>query len=201
MITGPKYKIARRLGTNIFEKTQTQKFALRQERKSGKGPWRPKTDYGMQMLEKQRARFSYSLTERQFSKYVKESVAKKGVNTLDALFARLETRLDNVVYRLGFASTRLFARQLVSHGHIMVNGKRVTISSSHVSIDDVITVHPGSQKKTAFVNFDEKMKNVKTPSWLSYDAEKKAATVTGMPKYTPTEHVFDLRAVVEFYSR
>lgn len=201
MITGPKYKIARRLGTNIFEKTQTQKFALRQERKGGKGPWRPKTDFGMQMLEKQKARFSYSLTERQFSKYVKESVAKKGVNSINALFNRLEMRLDNVIYRAGFASTRLFSRQLVSHGHIMVNNKRVNIPSYTVSVGDVVTIRPGSLKKPVFANFEEKMKEAKVSAWLSYDAEKKEVKVTATPKYSSGEQAYDLRAVIEFYSR
>lgn len=201
MITGPKYKIARRLGTNIFEKTQTQKFALRQERKGGKGPWRPKTDFGMQMLEKQKARFSYSLTERQFSKYVKESVAKKGVNSINALFNRLEMRLDNVVYRAGFASTRLFARQITSHGHILVNNKRVNIPSYAVSVGDVITIRPASLKKPVFATFDEKMKEAKVSSWLSFDAEKREVKITATPKYSSGEQAYDLRAVIEFYSR
>lgn len=201
MIIGPKYKIARRLGANIFEKTQTQKFAQRQERKGGKGPWRPKSNFGLQMLEKQKARISYGLTERQFSKYVKEASAKKGVNTLEALFSRLEMRLDNVAYRLGFASTRAFARQLVSHGHIMVNGKRVMAPSYKVESGDIISVRPASFKKPVFAKYDEKMKEVKIPSWLSYDSEKKVATVTSAPKYVSGENVFDLSVVVEFYSR
>lgn len=200
MIIGPKYKIARRLGANIFEKTQTAKFALRQERKAGKGPYRPKGQFATQMLEKQKARLSYGMGERQFKKYVKESVAKKG-NTAQTLFVRLESRLDNVVYRLGFASTRLAARQMISHGHITVDGKKVTIASFSTRAGEKISLRVSSQKKVIFANFDEKMKTVKVPTWLSYDADKKTATVESEPKYSPTEHLFNLGSVIEFYSR
>lgn len=200
MLIGPQYKIARRLDAPLFEKTQTAKFTLRKERKGGKGPWRPKGDFGLQMLEKQKARLSYILSERQFGKYVKEAVAKKGT-TIPALFARLETRLDSVVYRAGFGKTRLGSRQIVSHGHILVNGKRVNVPSYAVQEGDVVMIRPASLKKPLFTNLDERLKEAKTPSWLSYDAEKKAATVTGSPKYVPAEHPFDLSAVVEFYNR
>lgn len=200
MIIGPKYKIARRLGANIFEKTQTAKFALRQERKAGKGPYRPKGQFATQMLEKQKARLSYGMGERQFKKYVKESVAKKG-NAPQTLYVRLESRLDNVIYRLGFASTRLAARQMVSHGHITVDGKKVTIASFSVKAGEKISVRQSSWKKPLLAGFDEKMKSVKIPTWLSYDADKKIATVESEPKYVPTEHLFNLGQVIEFYSR
>ena len=147
MINGPKYKIARRLGANIFEKTQTAKFAMRAERKGGKGPYRPKGEYAIAMLEKQKVRYTYGIMERQFKKYVKEAVAKKGVNTVQALFERLETRLDNVVYRLGIAPTRAAARQMVCHGHILVNGKRTNVPSQTVFVKDIISVRIGSLKK------------------------------------------------------
>lgn len=201
MKIGPKYKIARRLGANIFEKTQTSKFALRAERKGGKGPYRPKGDYAVAVLEKQKVRYTYGVLERQFKKYVNESVAKKGVNTVQALFERLETRLDNTVYRLGWAPTRQAARQMVSHGHILVNGKRTNVPSLTVSMGDKLSVRGASQKKPLFKDFDEKVKKVALPSWLSYDADKKVAEVQGMPSYKPTEHLFNLGQVIEFYSR
>lgn len=200
MITGPKYKIARRLGANIYEKTQTAKFALRQERKAGKGPYRPKGQFATQMLEKQKARLSYGMGERQFKKYVKESVAQRG-NTTQTLFVRLESRLDNVIYRLGFASTRLGARQMISHGHITVDGKKVTIASYSTVQGEKVSVRASSMKKALFAGFDEKLKTVKIPAWLSYDAEKRTATVESAPKYAPTEHLFNLGQVIEFYSR
>ncbi len=200
MIIGPKYKIARRLGPGVFEKTQTQKFALSQARK-GKGDSRgPKTDFGIQMLEKQKARFSYALTERQFSKYVKQALEKKGTNR-DLLYHMLETRLDNVVLRAGFAATRLAARQMVSHGHLMVNGRRVTIPSYQVKVGDKISIREGSTKKTLFLNIEERIKGAQAPSWLANDLEKKVITVQGAPKLNQTQLIFDIGQVLEFYSR
>lgn len=200
MIIKSKYKVARRLGAPLFEKTQTAKYALRQERKE-KGAWRPKSDFGLQMLEKQKARFTYGMNERQFSKYVREAVAKKGVNSTQLLFTKLESRLDNVVYRLGFAPTRSAARQMVAHGHIRVDGLRVTIPSYQVAAGDIVSIRPGSLAKPLFKTLDEKMKEVKVPEWLSYDGEKKEAKVTGAPKYEPRDNHFDIKAVLEFYSR
>lgn len=202
MKIGPKYKIARRLGANIFEKTQTQKFAQRSERKMGrKKSFGPKGEFAVQMLEKQKARLTYGIGERQFKKYVKEAVAKKGVNTLQALYERLEMRLDNTIYRLGFAPTRLAARQMVNHGHILVNAKRTNISSYTVEQADKISVRDASLKKPLFKDIDEKLKKTAAPSWLSYDADKKIATVQGTPKFSPTDNLFNLGQVIEFYSR
>lgn len=201
MITGPRYKIARRLGANIYEKTQTPKYALRQERKAGKGPYRPKGDYAVAILEKQKVRFSYGVGERQFKKYVLESVAKKGVNNSQALFERLETRLDNIIYRLGIAPTRLAARQIVAHGHVTVNGKRTFVPSHTIVVGDKISLRVASQKKPIFKDLDEKLKKVAVPTWLSYDADKKVATVESMPKHNPSELLFNIGQVIEFYSR
>jgi small subunit ribosomal protein S4 len=200
MITGPRYKIARRLGANIYEKTQTPKFALRMERK-GKPPYRPRTEYGIAMLEKQKVRFTYGVGERQFKKYVNEAVVKKGVNTTQALFERLEMRLDNTVYRLGWAPTRLAARQMVSHGHIVVDGVRTSVPSFIVTEKQVISVRDASLKKPLFKEFEEKAKKTQVPAWLSFDADKKVATVTGKPKWNQIENLFNLGQVIEFYSR
>jgi small subunit ribosomal protein S4 len=202
MIIGPKYKIARRLGAPIFEKTQTQKYALHLERKGKKrGFSKAKSEYGIQLNEKQKARFTYGLSERQFSNYVKEALLKKTANTSQTIFEFLESRLDNVLYRLGFSSTRLGSRQIVSHGHIMVNGKRINTPSKRVIIGDKIEITPRSLKKVIFENLDEKTKNVAVPSWIKYDAEKKVAEVQGKPQMLKSENMFDLNAVIEFYSR
>ena len=137
MKIGPKYKIARRLGAPIFEKTQTQKYALHLERKGKKrGFSKMKTEFGLQLNEKQKARFIYGLSERQFSNYVKEALSKKTANTSQTIFEFLELRLDNVIYRLGFSPTRLGARQMVSHGHISVNGKRVNTPNMRLGLGD-----------------------------------------------------------------
>jgi small subunit ribosomal protein S4 len=201
MIIGPKYKIARRLGAGIFEKTSTQKFAQR-EASRGKKDKRsgPKTDYGIQMLEKQKARFSYALTEKQFSKYVHSAIANKG-NNQDVLFGLLESRLDNVVLRGGFATSRLAARQIVSHGHMMVNGIRVTIPSYQVRVGDKITIREGSAKKALFATLEDRIAKYQPPSWLKLDVEKKALEVQGAPKLNTTELLFDIGQVLEFYSR
>lgn len=204
MITGPRYKIARRLGPQVFEKTQTQKFALRTQRKgkaheTKRNPSR--TDYGMQMLEKQKARVTYGVSERQFKKYVSEAVAKKGINSAEALYARLEKRLDNVVARIGLADTRRAARQMVSHGHITVNGRKVTVPSFQVSLGDKIGIREGSKNKTLFATLDEKLKGREVPSWIKFDMGLKEAVVQGAPKAAITEIPFDVAAVIEFYSR
>ncbi len=201
MIIGPKYKIARRLGAGIFEKTSTQKFAQSEARRGKKDKRSgPKTDYGIQMLEKQKARFYYSLTEKQFSKYVNTAIGKKGANQ-ESLYGLLEFRLDNVVLRGGFATTRLGARQIVSHGHMMVNGIRVTIPSYQVKVGDKITIRDGSAKKALFASLDERIAKYQPPSWLKLDAEKKVLEVQGTPKLNVTELLFDIGQVLEFYSR
>ena len=202
MITGPKYKIARRLGAPIFEKTQTQKYALHLERRGKRrGFSKPKSEYGLQLNEKQKARFTYGLSERQFSNYVKEALLKKTPNVSQTIFEFLELRLDNVIYRLGFSPTRGGARQMVSHGHISVNGKRVNTPSKRMRIGDKVEISGRSEAKTLFADLNGKMKNVTVPSWIKFDGTKKTAEITGMPLLVKTENMFDLNAVIEFYSR
>ncbi len=202
MKIGPKYKIARRLGAGVFDKTSTPKFAasMAKRGKSASKP-KPKSDYGIQMLEKQKARFTYGMTERQFSTYVKTALAQKNAKPDERLYEKLETRLDNVIYRLGLANSRRFARQLVSHGHITVNGVKVTIPSYHVSLNDKLAIRTGSQNKKVFETAGDKLKQATIPNWLKVDVEKKEAGVQGMPKYTPGETIFDISAILEFYKR
>ncbi len=202
MIIGPKYKIARRLGAPIFEKTQTQKYALRMERKGRKkGFSKPKSEYSLQQTEKQKARFIYGLTEKTFSNYVKEALSKKSSNKSQTIFEFLETRLDNVICRIGLSNTRLGSRQIVSHGHILVNGKRVDIPSIRVKIGDKIEIRESSKTKPLFANVDERLKSVTTPSWIKFDIIKKVAEITGAPVYVQSDNMFDLNTVIEFYSR
>lgn len=201
MINRPKYKTARRLGANVFDKTQTQKFANKEaQRKVEKRP-RPKSDFGLQMLEKQKAKVTYGVNERMFAKYVKSILEKAGANSPEKLISILESRLDNVVYRLGLASTRQASRQMVSHGHILVNGLKITIPSYAVSINDKINIRESSAKKGIFANIDEKLKTHNYPSWLAFDITKKECKVQGAPKLTALEVNFDPAAVLNFYSR
>lgn len=204
MIIGPKYKIARRLNAPVFEKTQTQKFALSQAKKGktkgSRGP-RQKSAFGEQMIEKQKARFTYLLTEKTFSNYVRKALSAKG-STVPTLYSLLENRLDNVVYRMGLATTRSGARQMTSHGHVTVNGRRVDIPSYQVSEGDVIAVREGSAKKPLFANASERMKAVTAPAWIKADPEKMQAIISGTPSITNrTDTIFDLNLVIEFYSR
>ncbi|MHB1330750.1 MAG: 30S ribosomal protein S4 [Minisyncoccota bacterium] len=201
MKIGPKYKLARRLGAPIFEKTQTQRYALSlsKKEKNNQMPTRPKSEYAKQLIEKQKARFSYGISERQFSKYVKKALAS--AEPMQKLFQGLEQRLDNVLYRSGLAKTRLQARQMASHGHSMVNGRRVTVPSIELKIGDVVGVRAGSKASTLFAEAEGRIASGSVPAWLEVDAGKLESKVTGQPIYNKTESVFDLSAVIEFYSR
>ena len=201
MKIGPKFKIARRLGAPIFEKTQTQKYAqsLSRKEKAGKVPMRPKSEFGKQLIEKQKARLSYGISEKQFAKYVKSSL--NAPEPTQKLFKNLETRLDNVLYRAGLAKTRLQARQMAAHGHTVVNGRRVTIPSIALREGDVIGIREGSKASLLFAGAPERMRTAGIPAWIQVSPESQEAKVVGLPVYNSTEHVFDLGAVLEFYSR
>src|ERR1035437_6544684 len=201
MITGPKYKIARRLGPSVFEKTQSQKFAMRSSSKDVKRKKRAGSDFGLQLIEKQRARFTYGLGEKQFKNLVEKVQSKRGGDINEALVQALETRLDNAVYRLGFASTRQAARQMVNHGHIDVNGKRNTIPSRKVEVGDIIAIRENSKKKPLFKDLDDKLKEQRIPSWLTLNKEKKEAKVQGLPKIPANEIAFDVSQIFQYYSR
>ncbi len=203
MIHGPKYKIARRLGAPVFEKTQTQKFVLRESnRKLSKSSKKPKakSDFGNRLNEKQKARMVYGVNERQFSNYVKKAIATKG-NSTDLLLRALESRLDNVAFRLGLANTRIFGRQMVSHGHLLVNGTKITIPSYTVSLGDKITIRNGSKAKPIFAKLNERLATTTTPAWIKADLTKHEWEIVGAPKLTQTDVMFDVASVFEFYSR
>ena len=197
-----KYKMCRRLGAGVYEKCQTQKFVQSEAKKSrpSKGK-RPKalTDYGMQLIEKQKVRFSYGISERQLGNYVEKATHTKGISAVEKLYEELELRLDNVVYRLGFANTRRFARQLVSHGHFTVNGKKTTIPSQPVHIGDIISVREGSRKSPIFADFVGKVKDYNWPKWLKLTPESMEAEALSKPKHE--EQFLQLDTVLEFYSR
>lgn len=202
MKIGPKFKIAKRLGAPIFEKTQSQKFALAEARQGKTRGRRPgaMSDFKRQLIEKQKMRFSYGISERQLRKYVDEALAH-GTTPVEGLIGRLESRLDNVVYRLGLAKTRQMARQMVSHGHILVNGVRSTIPSHRVVKDDVISVREGSKSAALFEGFAERHESAAVPAWLAFDAKKLEGTVVNAPAYLPSETLFDPEQVFEYYSR
>ncbi|HTK32943.1 MAG TPA: 30S ribosomal protein S4 [Candidatus Paceibacterota bacterium] len=201
MQIGPRYKKARYLGAPVFRKTQTQKFALRSEAKTKNTKRRGnKSEFGRQMLEKQKARYSYGVSAGQFSKYVKQALQTTGDNSKN-LLGILEGRLDNVVLRAGFALSRSAARQMVSHGHITVNGVKITIPSYEVSVGDTITIREGSKNKALFAKLDEELKTVKAPAWLTVNPETKVIKVEGIPAVDTSELLFDVKSVLEFFTR
>lgn len=199
MLIGPRYKKARYLGVAVFRKTQTPKYAIRSQKKTTKRRG-AKSEYGRQLLEKQKARYSYGVSGGQFTNYVKSALQTSGDNAKN-LMRILEGRLDNVVLRAGFALSRSAARQMVSHGHMCVNGKIVNIPSYQVRIGDIITIREGSRNKAIFGKLNEELKNIKLPSWLSMDTEKREIKVEGEPSADTTELLFDVRSVLEFYTR
>ena len=202
MKTVQKYKICRRLGTGVFEKCQTAKFVASEARHAknskGKRP-KPLSGYALQFIEKQKVRFMYGISEGQFGNYINEAVGHKGTLATEQLFELLETRLDNVVYRLGLAHTRRLSRQMVSHGHITVNGKKTTVASTRVKVGDVIAVREGSKKSPLFADMVKKLKEYNMPNWLTFDAEKLSGSMQGKPKNI--DAFLDLNTVLEFYSR
>ncbi|MBX4191995.1 30S ribosomal protein S4 [Candidatus Parcubacteria bacterium] len=200
MIIGPKYKICKRLGASVFEKCQTQKFQMAETR----APRRTKrggSNFGAQLLEKQKARFTYGLTEAQFSRYVHEAMEKKGSDSAAGLLARLESRLDNVIYRLGLTKTRRAARQMVSHGHVMVNNRRMTIPSYKVTEGESISVREASRGSAMFANRAEAMLEQKTPAWAEAHADGLGAKVVAAPALGETESPFSAATIIQFYSR
>lgn len=206
MKIGPKYKIAKRLGAAVFDKTQTQRFQISEARNGktkgrGRGGFGGKSEYARQLLEKQKVRFSYYVSERQFKNYVKKAMDAGGTNPSETLYTYLETRLDNTIYRMGLAPTRQAARQMVSHGHILVNGRRSSTPSYAVSKDDVISIRVGSRTSPMFTILPEKLKEFKSPEWVSFDVSKLEGKVVTLPKFDRTAHHFDLAPVLEYYSR
>jgi small subunit ribosomal protein S4 len=202
MKLGPQYKICKRLGSAVFEKCQTQKFLVSEARsqKAGKFLSRGGSDYRKQLIEKQKARFAYGITETQLKRYAKEA-SEAGGNIVESLLGKLEGRLDNVVYRLGLTSTRRAARQLVAHGHITLNGKRVTSPAHLTHVGDVVGVREGSRSSVLFQGLDEKYKEYRVPQWLAFESKKFEGKRTGTPTAGTTDINANLAAVFEFYSR
>lgn len=175
-------------------------------RPTGQQPKRrpPKSEYGRQLEEKQRTREMYALSEKQFGNYVKEATEKKGVDPKHFLFDSLETRLDSIIYRLGLSSfSRRLARQIITHGHIHVNGRRMSAPSYHVKMGDEIAIRPESKEKTIFQEVLKKIaeEKVMPPSWISFDYKKGSGKLKGAPEIKETGATLDLTSVIEFYSR
>lgn len=203
MKIGPKYKIARRLGSAVFEKTQTAKFAanLEKKTKNSKPRKRNSSVFGQQLLEKQKLRFTYCISEKQLKNYVKKVIELSKSNQADYLFKVLEARIDNVVLKAGFSKTRLQARQAVSHGHFTVNGVRTDIPSYSLKKGDVIAVREGSKTRKIFEDVQKNLTEATTPSFIKVNPTNASAEVIGESVYSPQELHFDLNSVMEYYKR
>jgi small subunit ribosomal protein S4 len=201
---GPVGKVSRRLGLGITEKGQR----ILNKRPFPPGEHGPSarrrqiSEYGLQWLEKQKARYVYGLLERQFVRVFEKAERMVGV-TGDNLFMLLERRLDNVVYRLGLAETRAQARQIVNHGHITVNGRRTNIPSFTVKVGEVIGIRAESRRRTYFKNLAENGEYGKqrVPEWLRLDAANMSGQVVALPRREDAEQGIDEQLIVEFYSR
>jgi small subunit ribosomal protein S4 len=205
-----KCKICRRLGIKLFlkgERCFLPKCAMI-KRAYPPGERRKKrvkalSEYGKELREKQKLKNLYNLRERQFKNYVKEVLEKrkKTEEVGDLLIRKLEMRLDNIVYRLGFASSRAQARKLVNHGHFLLNNKKVNLPSYQVKKGDEIKISEKSLKKTIFKNLPIILKNYQPPSWLSLDKEKLKGKVKDLPNLKEVSPPVEISAVFEYYSR
>lgn len=166
----------------------------------GKNRRRQLSEYGRQLAEKQKVRFAYGVSEKQLKNYFSKVSGRKG-NKGEHLLMELEKRLDNVVFRLGWASSRRLARQTVSHGHITVNGRRVDIPSYRVKKDDLIRVKAGSQEKDYFKNIKTFIKKYGAPGWLILDKEKMEGKIIDEPKVEEVGKIGEWGMIVEYYSR
>ena len=196
--TGPNNKKARRLSFSILENGKDIAKRPYGPGQHGKDRKRKPSNYSVQLAEKQKARFMYGISEKQFKKLVNDSAKMKGVHG-ENLLILLESRLVNIVYRIGFATTRRGARQLVNHGHITVNGKKVDIPSYRVKPGDVIAIKENSSDhkgiEIALAN------KVKRPEFINYDEKKRVATYVRYPERSELNADINESLIVEFYSR
>lgn len=198
--TGPKHKIARREGVNILEKESaslSRRLNVPPGGIHGRKMKKRLSEYGQQLREKQKAKAIYGLLEKQFGNLVKMVGSKKG-ETGEMLIALLETRLDNVVFRLGFAKTRMQARQMVGHGHVLVNNKRLNIPSYQVKLNDVVALTPQAQKNAQVLTLLEEKDKVIIPFLKRQGTSGK---LVRMPKRDDVQAPFDLQLIIEYYSR
>ncbi|MEM4259576.1 MAG: 30S ribosomal protein S4 [Candidatus Pacearchaeota archaeon] len=197
--TGPKHKLARREGMNLLDKSSNSLKRRLNIPPGVHGRKRRKrlSEYGLQLREKQKVKATYGLLEKQFRRLIRKAASKKG-DTGEILMSLLETRLDNIVYRLGFSKTRAMARQLVSHRHVMVNDKIVNIPSYAVKVNDIITLRP-KIKKTPQVLEKIEDKDMKLLPFLTKKGD--IGKLLRFPKKEDLQVPFNLQLIVEYYSR
>lgn len=203
---GPKLKLSRREGSDLNLKSARRSFDSKvkdagvKPGQHGKISGQRLSDYGTQLREKQKIKRIYGVLERQFRRYYAEASRRTG-NTGETMLALLESRLDNVVYRMGFGSTRAEARQLVSHCAILVNGKKCNIPSYSVKAGDVISVRESAKKQTRIIEALDLASQNGLPGWVSVDAKKMEGTFKNAPARDEITGDINEALVVEFYSR
>ncbi|HTI98532.1 MAG TPA: 30S ribosomal protein S4 [Dongiaceae bacterium] len=198
--SGPRVRISRRFGVPIFGPSK-----YLERRNYGPGVHGPKsrrkhTDYGLGLIEKQKLRYYYGLMERQFRGVYERALQKRGI-TGETMLQILETRLDNVVFHLGFASTRAAARQMVSHGHIKVNGRKVSIPSYALKVNDIIQAKDSNASRQLATKNMELSTSRAVPDWLSVTKDELKGVVMRIPSRDEIQPIANEQAVVEFYSR
>ncbi len=199
--TGPKDKISRRFGVPLFGPTKALEHKNYPPGMHGpKGSRRKQSEYSVALAEKQKLRYQYGLLERQFRKYFEIAARKRGV-TGELLLQMLETRLDNVVFRLGFANSRSGSRQLVSHGHVQVNGRKVNISSYAVKPGDEIIVRDAPKSRSLAARNLDLTQITPVPDWLSLDKDRFAGKVARIPSRDEIAPIVNEQLIVELYSR
>lgn len=203
--TGPSCRLCRREGQKLFlkgERCYTDKCAMNRRAKApgqhGEGRRNKPSNYGIQLREKQKVKRYYGLLENQFKRHFEKAESQAGI-TGENFLRILETRLDNVVFRMGMGSSRKEARQLVRHGHFTLNGSKVNIPSMMVEIGDVVAVKKKSQSSVKFKEIAEKSVNI--PSWLSVDAEKMEGKVVALPVREDIDIPIEEHLIVELYSK
>ena len=199
---GPKHKVCRRAGVKLCSAAKCP--VTRRNMPPGvHGPkgYQKLTAYGAQMMEKQKAKNVYGLNERQFANLVGKARQKTG-DTGEHLLNMLELRLDNVAYRLGLASTRPQARQIVTHGHLLVDGKKLTIPSAALKIGQTVSIKEKGKQSVYFKEMTEKIKSFTPPAWLALNPAIPEGKITSMPaSLKEMKPLFDLKVVVEYYGR
>jgi small subunit ribosomal protein S4 len=201
--TGPKAKRCRRQGTNLYGSDKYDRILQRKPQLPGKNPRARagrKSEFASQLLEKQKLRDMYGLSERQFHRLYEEASSTRG-QTGEAMKQFLEQRLDNVIYRAGFALTRMQSRQFVGHGHFRVNGRRMTVPSHRVRPGDVIEMREGSKSSPVFGPIVAAHEKYLPPNWMKVDSGALKIEITSVPSPDLAEQAVDLRQVIEFYSR
>jgi small subunit ribosomal protein S4 len=193
-------KHSRRFGLNLRER-EDKAFQRKPYPPGHHGKRRKRiSEYGKQLMEKQKLKIIYGVREQQFRNYFSKA-SRAGGRTAQELISLLEQRLDNAVYRLGWATTRAQARQMVSHGHITINGRRVTIPSYQLKVGDALAIRAGSREKGMFSDIDIRLKKFEPPSWLELDKKNLTARATRTPDGAAVDVPVELAQIVEFYSR